>query len=621
MQKVAPSWMYSFIETLPVNLFKLINKQKYGLLKGASCVPTLRPSSGWIYVCARQDDHVMGKYFLTRWSILCLFMLFSYVRCFAADQEHSEVFGQAWDCRRGALITPASDLYNDRPLTVECRVKLLGQQEYNILVAHETKNSADHWEIFTTPGDGILHIYLPGTTPDHLHSSEAIADGKWHWVAMVLAADRVSLFVDGQEKASQVFAKVEGSSISGPLSLGGLVEGGFGCNGLLDEVRISADALFPVTGTDSELPVSPETLALWRFPVENPAADASGRGMDGQVRPTNRIYTPEGIQIPGGMPTALQSLPPQEDASPLRDLLSGAILRLRLRSVRSSDISDAVLRQWNHDFDWMGKKEYPESRPGEPDRAKVEREVYDRNALVLEEDKGPLGTVIRRTGALFERLKESNPGVHPEIANDLDFLKAVMMSGDVVPGSEPSKALYLAACAVRRKLALANPVLDFDSIVCVVRGTFEGSVRSNPQTADPQGGHFVTQYFGFNALPGGGLYIIRNYKDRPEVIDVLSNAVVANGRLKGRKLDYGAFATPDLSYDGKTIVFAWTENKEHKWIYSKSTCFHVFKVNVDGSNLVQLTDGDTNDFDPCWLPDGRIAFVSERRGGYIRCFL
>jgi hypothetical protein len=34
---------------------------------------------------------------------------------------------------------------------------------------------------------------------------------------------------------------------------------------------------------------------------------------------------------------------------------------------------------------------------------------------------------------------------------------------------------------------------------------------------------------------------------------------------------------------------------------------------------VQLTDGPWNDFDPCFLPDGRIAFISERRGGYLRC--
>jgi hypothetical protein len=34
---------------------------------------------------------------------------------------------------------------------------------------------------------------------------------------------------------------------------------------------------------------------------------------------------------------------------------------------------------------------------------------------------------------------------------------------------------------------------------------------------------------------------------------------------------------------------------------------------------VQLTDGSVNDLDPCWLPNGRIAFISERRGGYGRC--
>ena len=44
-----------------------------------------------------------------------------------------------------------------------------------------------------------------------------------------------------------------------------------------------------------------------------------------------------------------------------------------------------------------------------------------------------------------------------------------------------------------------------------------------------------------------------------------------------------------------------------------------FKVNVDGSGLKQLTDGTWNDFDPCFLPNDRIAFISERRGGYLRC--
>ena len=42
-------------------------------------------------------------------------------------------------------------------------------------------------------------------------------------------------------------------------------------------------------------------------------------------------------------------------------------------------------------------------------------------------------------------------------------------------------------------------------------------------------------------------------------------------------------------------------------------------MNVDGTGLEQLTDGTWNDFDPCWMPSGRIAFITERRGGYLRC--
>ncbi|MHC4505740.1 MAG: HzsA-related protein, partial [Planctomycetota bacterium] len=81
------------------------------------------------------------------------------------------------------------------------------------------------------------------------------------------------------------------------------------------------------------------------------------------------------------------------------------------------------------------------------------------------------------------------------------------------------------------------------------------------------------------------------------------------------------FLSPDLSYDGETILFAYTEvaDRPRRYTWTPDNTYHVFGVRVDGSNLTQLTDGKWNDFDPCWMPNGRIVFMSERRGGFGRC--
>ncbi|HEY9063091.1 MAG TPA: hypothetical protein VIO64_21730 [Pseudobacteroides sp.] len=132
--------------------------------------------------------------------------------------------------------------------------------------------------------------------------------------------------------------------------------------------------------------------------------------------------------------------------------------------------------------------------------------------------------------------------------------------------------------------------------------------------------HMIDGSFGFNAVKGGGLYILNNaFSGNPTVTDVLANSVCANGRYAGRKLTGGAFYSFDLSYDAKQIVFAYTDAQNSYGVWNQSTTYHIFKVNVDGTNLTQLTDGAYNDFDPRWLPDGRIIFISERRGGYGRC--
>jgi len=81
-----------------------------------------------------------------------------------------------------------------------------------------------------------------------------------------------------------------------------------------------------------------------------------------------------------------------------------------------------------------------------------------------------------------------------------------------------------------------------------------------------------------------------------------------DGVLKNlTNLEDGGVQGLEVSYDGKKLLFAMRK-------HFKTDGFHIYEINVDGSNLRQLTDGNCNDVDPHYLPDGRIAFCSDRAG-------
>ena len=184
-----------------------------------------------------------------------------------------------------------------------------------------------------------------------------------------------------------------------------------------------------------------------------------------------------------------------------------------------------------------------------------------------------------------------------------------------VAGSVALADLQREISALTRRIAFCNPLLDFDRILFVKRHDSVGVY------------HMCDQFYGCNARPGGGLYVLEDpWSDQPRVVNLLENSVVQNGRLQGQKLTGGSFLSPELSFDGKTILFAYSQaqawDKYHGvecYEWKPEYSYHIFRCDVDGGNLTQLTDGDWDDFDPCFLPDGRIAFVSERRGGYLRC--
>ncbi len=76
-------------------------------------------------------------------------------------------------------------------------------------------------------------------------------------------------------------------------------------------------------------------------------------------------------------------------------------------------------------------------------------------------------------------------------------------------------------------------------------------------------------------------------------------------------LEVPVVGDPRLSPDGKQVVFTISKAD---W-KANTRVSHLWRVNADGTNLIQLTNGPRNESSPVWSPDGtRIAFITQRTG-------
>jgi hypothetical protein len=248
--------------------------------------------------------------------------------------------------------------------------------------------------------------------------------------------------------------------------------------------------------------------------------------------------------------------------------------------------------------------------------ARVSSETYHPQALVWDSDRDPADIALRRLEALIQDL-ESSFGL--DLREESSRLERLREKTAQIPVDERQarRSLFREIVTLRRSVAFRNPLLDFDRMIILKRHL----ARFN---------HMCDQYYGINAEPGGGIFILHDpFGPNPRAENLLADVVVQRGRLAGQKLEGGAFLSPDLSPDAQKLAFAYVEcrgDRSHRYHTDPSQghwdagwCYHIFTVRLDGTQLWQLTDGTWNDFDPCWLPNGRIAFISERRGGYLRC--
>ena len=73
----------------------------------------------------------------------------------------------------------------------------------------------------------------------------------------------------------------------------------------------------------------------------------------------------------------------------------------------------------------------------------------------------------------------------------------------------------------------------------------------------------------------------------------------------------GCIYDMNLSDDARTVFFSYRRKGEAHW--------HLWRINCDGSDLRQLTEGAFYDVSPCPMPGGDVVFVSTRRFGHTVC--
>ena len=96
---------------------------------------------------------------------------------------------------------------------------------------------------------------------------------------------------------------------------------------------------------------------------------------------------------------------------------------------------------------------------------------------------------------------------------------------------------------------------------------------------------------------GGGLYL-KNLSD---------------GKLT-RLIDAsdGVILDCQVSYDGARILFSWKRAMDEP--------FGIWSIGADGTGLTRVIDHASNNMNACWLPDGGIAFLSDRKPAFAYCW-
>ncbi len=248
-------------------------------------------------------------------------------------------------------------------------------------------------------------------------------------------------------------------------------------------------------------------------------------------------------------------------------------------------------------------------------------------AGLVSEDRDPLDIALRRVSMLLEDLQSSG-GESTTFSSEADRLTNIRTRAESVSLADVSdrKLLYLEVCQLRREIAFKNPLLDFDKILFI---EYPGNHDSHVTKATSS--FMLKRIYGDEDfdLSTAGVYVLHDpFGDAPSVSNLLENSVVQNGRLAGKPLNPGVFRGLEVTFGGTEVYFGYAglvEGGEESGSFnfskyhSQGSSFGIYKVDVDGSNLMSVLDRPWDDQDPCQLPNGRIVFTSDSFDVQGRC--
>ncbi|MHB8955516.1 MAG: HzsA-related protein [Pirellulaceae bacterium] len=249
--------------------------------------------------------------------------------------------------------------------------------------------------------------------------------------------------------------------------------------------------------------------------------------------------------------------------------------------------------------------------------------VWSTSKLPPREGSGPVplstAEVLARGRLLAGDLRKSGLDTTP-FDRQIDAVAARLAGTSEQTSYDELRRLYFEARRVVRALAFTNPLVQFDQLLFVKRFT---------QQTYPD---ICLNHMPWVSRPGGDLCVLSHPfspEDAPPQVRQILNGQLGPGHVHGM----------DLWWDADRIVFGYARkpsldpplqpwppafcacrNNVHEGLRKTIEPTHIFEIGVDGSGLRQLTDHHYwSDLDPTYLPDGQIAFVSERCAYSLQC--